>query len=147
MPAKTKTPKAQIAAEFDAFEKEMTRRIVAMLSKLGEECANEARKNGSYRDDTGNLRSSVGYLIAVDGSVQKQSFTPIGNAKDGDTGVKKAEALAHDVVKNFPHDIVLILVAGMECASYVANRGYDVLDSAEMWAKKEAPKKLKLVWK
>lgn len=147
MPAKTKIPKTQIAAEFDAFEKEMTRRIVTMLSKLGEECVNEARKNGSYRDDTGNLRSSVGYLIAVDGSIQKQSFAPIGNAKDGDTGVKKAEAFAHDVVKNFTHDIVLIIVAGMEYASYVANRGYDVLDSAEMWAKKEAPKKLKLVWK
>lgn len=147
MPAKTKTPKTQIAAEFDAFEKDTTRRIVTMLSKLGEECVNEARKNGSYRDDTGNLRSSVGYLIAVDGRVQIQSFKPIEKAKDGETGVKKAEAFAHDVVKKYPHDIVLIIVAGMEYASFVANRGYDVLDSAEQWAKKEAPKKLKLVWK
>lgn len=143
MPARTNTTRAQIAAEFDAFEKDMTRRIVKQLEIIGENCINEARKKRSYQDHTGNLRSSVGYLIAVDGKVQRQLFTPIENANDGDTGVKKAEALARDVIKNYPHDIVLILVAGMEYASYVANRGYDVLDSAEILARKLIPKMLK----
>lgn len=145
MPAKTKTPKTQIAAEFDTFGKDMTRRLTYLLKRVGEECVNEARQKHSYLDQTGNLTSSFGFLIAVDGKVVFEEFD--GGDVKREKGMSAGIRLAHDAVKNYPHDVVLILVAGMEYASYVANRGYDVLDSAELLAKKIAPKYLKLVWK
>lgn len=131
MPAKTNTPRTQIAAEFDAFEKRMIQKIVEQLKYVGEACVNEARQKRSYQIQTGNLISSIGYVIAEDGKIVFESFEGIKEA-----GKRAGIKLARDVAKNYPSDIVLIFVAGMEYASYVANRGYDVIDSAEILARK-----------
>lgn len=142
MPARTNTPRTQIAAEFAAFEKEMTQKIVHRLQYVGEECVNEARKKHSYCDQTGNLTSSIGFLIAVDGGVVFESFKGATEA-----GKRAGIQLARDVIKSYPNDVVLVFVAGMDYASHVANRGYDVIDSAETLARKLTPKMLKQIWK
>lgn len=142
MPARTNTPRTQIAAEFAAFEKRMIQKIVYQLQYVGEACAKEARQKHSYRDQTGNLTSSIGFSIAVDGVVVFESFEGAEEA-----GNRAGVQLAHDVIKSYPNDVVLVFVAGKDYASHVANRGYDVIDSAETLARKLAPKMLKQIWK
>lgn len=145
MPIRQRTPQSEVDRHFSGLAKRFEAQVLYQLGVLGEACINKARERGSYRDDTGNLRSSVGYIIAIDGKIHKQFFEPIENAKDGKTGVGEAEELARKVLEDYPEGIVLIVVAGMKYASYVANRGYDVIDSAEVFAKKNISKMMKQI--
>jgi hypothetical protein len=122
--------------------------IVQTLSYVGEKCVNEARDFGSYMDQTGNLRSSVGYVIVVNGSVVKENFksknisVQYSNLKTravkskrmsiGESGVSTAKAFAKEVASQFRYGYVLIVVAGMEYAGYVESYGKNVLYSAEL---------------
>lgn len=131
--------------EVDAYLEEQIQRIeqqaIYNLSYVGERCLNEARSTNSYKDQTGNLRSSIGYVIAKDGKiVQTSDFTPI---KGGNDGAKGGAAFARQLVKEFPDGIVLIVVAGMNYASYVSAKGYNVLDSAELLAEQLVPSIMK----
>ena len=42
-------------------------RCVETFCYVGERCVTEARKAGEYNDITGNLRSSIGYVVLVNG--------------------------------------------------------------------------------
>ena len=60
-------------SEVDAYLEEQIQRIeqqtIYNLSYVGERCLNEARSTNSYKDQTGNLRSSIGYVIVKDGKI------------------------------------------------------------------------------
>jgi hypothetical protein len=120
----------------DSFlKKQLEKRVQAIIGRIayvGESSINEARVSGTYMDRTGNLRSSIGYVIVKDGKViGKQGF----GGKEG----KQSEAFALQTAKSFPKGIVLIVVAGMSYARYVSAMGYDVLDSAQLLAEKLVP--------
>lgn len=119
----------------------LKRAIIYNLCVVGEKVRNEALDNGSYTDRTKNLRSSVGYVVVVDGQVYKMSAfgKPDGNNDGRSTGMSYARSLAG----KFPKGIVLIVVAGMRYASYVSAKGYNVLDSSELLADQLVPKMLK----
>lgn len=128
-------------SEVDAYLEEQIARIegqiIYNLSYVGEQCLNTARNNGSYLDHTNNLRSSTGYVIVKDGKiVQMSDFTPI---KGGSEGSKEGKAFARKLISEFPQGFALIVVAGMNYAAYVAAKGYDVLDSAELLAERLVP--------
>lgn len=119
----------------------LDRVLIRNLQYIGEECLNAARSTDSYKDQTGNLRSSTGYVIALDGKlVKKSSFEVI---KEGSEGKKAGLALAKELIDKYPKGAVLIVVAGMDYAVHVANKGYDVLDSAELTAEMIIPKVMK----
>ena len=80
----------------------------------------------SHTDRTGNLRSSVGYIIAMDGETVSENFEKSGKGNDGDTGISKARQLAEDISLAYQGSYVLIGVAGMEYAVYVEAKGKDV---------------------
>lgn len=105
---------------------------ILKLSYIGEVCVKDARLKGSYTDRTGNLRSSVGYVIVVNGKVVKSS--DFGTVKDGKTGSKDGKEYADSLVHKYSTGIALIVVAGMNYAAYVQRRGYNVLASAELIA-------------
>ena len=121
--------------------------IIREFLIIGEKCVNHARMLPSlsrddpaaarphqpnYIDDTGNLRSSIGYVLVMDGEIiTMSSFEPI---KNGEKGSKEGRSYAEDIAAKYPSGIVLVVVAGMDYAEYVAARGYDVLDSAELLA-------------
>lgn len=134
----TKTPIASIMLELTKEMQLAEEEIAEELARLGEEGVNEARLNGSYTDRTGNLRSSIGYVMAKGGNVITSSnFAKIiGNDNPDNIPVNGDEIgkkLATDAAKRLSKDgFALVMVAGMEYASYVADRGYNVLDSAEM---------------
>lgn len=123
--------------------------IIYQLCIIGEEVVNHARMLPSpsaddfdakitphqpnYMDWTANLRSSIGYIVAIDGEIiQMSEFEPI---KGGAEGSAKGKQYALQLVEQYPQGAVLIVVAGMHYASYVTGRGYDVLDSAELIAR------------
>lgn len=109
--------------------------IVYNLCAIGEQVLNAARSTNSYKDQTGNLRSSLGYVVAIDGEIVTMSdFAPADKGTDKATGQKEGKAYAQQLLDKFPTGIVLLVVAGMNYASYVSAKGYDVLDSAELLA-------------
>ena len=128
-------------SEVDAYLEEQIQRIeqqtIYNLSYVGDRCSNEARSTNSYKDQTGNLRSSIGYVIVKDGM---SDFTTVKNGREGTQG---GAAFARQLVKEFPSGIVLIVVAGMNYAAHVSARGYNVLDSAELLAEQLVPSLMK----
>lgn len=136
MAIKRLTPVSQIDAFVDAKMQRLEEAIIYNLSYVGEQCVNAARDTNSYKDRTGNLRSSVGYILVKNGTVIKSDFK---QEKDGKTGFEEGPKFAKSLVKEFPRGIALIVVAGMNYAHYVAVRGYDVLDSAQITAERLVP--------
>jgi len=118
--------------------------IIYKLAQAGEECVNEARNAGSYSDQTGNLRSSVGYAIFVDGQpYQIGHFDQVQGPKGNNgEGVQSGQEFALSLADEFPSGIVLVVVAGMKYASYVADKGKDVIQSAETFAEHRVPELL-----
>nr|DAM05492.1 MAG TPA: hypothetical protein [Caudoviricetes sp.] len=141
MPIRQITPKSQIDAYIKERMNRLKQAIIYNLCAIGEKVRNEAIESGSYKDRTKNLRSSVGYIVVVDGQVYKTgSFgKPDGNSEGKNAGMSYARSLAG----KFPKGIVLIVVAGMRYASYVSAKGYNVLDSSELLADQLVPKMLK----
>lgn len=131
--------------EIDAYMEQQLQRIeyalVRTLQYVGERCLTAARRSKSYRDITGNLRSSVGYVIAVDGTITNSS--DFRTVKTGGQGTQTGYEYAYRLVREqFPQGICLIVVAGMNYAAYVTAKGKDVLDSAELLAEQLVPKML-----
>lgn len=143
MPIKKLTPPANIDKFVEGEIEKLKNALAYNLGAIGEQVVNEARISGSYEDQSGNLRSSVGFVIAIDGEiVQCSSFEVVKNGKEG---AEKGKAYAMSLVERFPNCTVLIVVAGMHYASYVHAKGKNVLESSELLAKKlisELSKKL-----
>lgn len=120
-----------------AIEQEIARRRAALVRRMayiGEQAVNQMRSAGKYKDQTGNLRSSTGYLVIMDGKVVSESeFQTVKNGADGSKSGKK---FAEEVAKQHPTGIVLVVVAGMSYAVYVNAKGLDVIDSGELIAKR-----------
>lgn len=111
------------------------------LGYIAELVLNAARSTNSYKDQTGNLRSSIGYVMVKDGRIVEESSFNVVNA--GATGAKEGRDFAEQLARNFNTGYALIFVAGMNYAYYVSAKGYDVLDSAELLAKQVVPQILK----
>jgi len=111
--------------------------IIRNLQYLGEQCVNEARTNGDYIDRTGNLRSSVGYVVVVRGQVLQSNFKA---ASSDNTGLSEGKSLAEKLAQQFKSGYALIVVAGMDYAFYVEAANHrNVLASAELYAKQKLP--------
>lgn len=87
-----------------------------------------------YTDRSGNLRSSVGYAIYLNGELYKENFQQVSG---GSEGVEKAKSLIISRVKK--QGIQLIVVAGMGYARYVEAYGFEVLTPSRDYAEKELP--------
>ena len=141
MPIRQITPMSEIDRYTEQKLKGLEQAVIRTLTYCGELCLNVARSTNSYKDQTGNLRSSIGYVVTVDGRIVNQS--DFETVKKGGDGSKQGAAFAKQLVRRFPKGICLIVVAGMEYAAHVTNMGYDVLDSAELTADRIVPRLLK----
>jgi len=113
-------------AEFDArqkeFEEALDERILASMSYAGEEFVKDSRTQvgdhelGFYEDQTGNLRNSIAYYIYRFGELVKKDER--GNTENN---LKLISPLVQS--KNYQ----LIGIAGMNYASYVEAKGYNVI--------------------
>jgi hypothetical protein len=140
MPIRRLTPESNIDGYITNLIERKERVIIRDLCYVGEKCLNEARTNGGYYDQTGNLRSSIGYVVVVDGEiVQMSNFEQV---KSGRQGSLDGQDFIRQLLIKFPKGICLIVVAGMNYASYVSSKGYNVLDSSELLAEKLVPQML-----
>ena len=114
---------------------------IRALSKLGEQCVTKIRDRAgdkSWYDQTGNLRSSVGYVIAHNKNIIQ--YSAFNQVKQGSEGVKTGKDLAEKLAKRYSNNYVLIVVAGMNYAEFVeAMDNKDVLSSTELWVKEQVP--------
>ncbi len=145
MPITSKTTPNDIEKELERQANAMQDAILYNLKYIGEQVVNHARSLPSpwekswndseripphqpnYIDWTANLRSSIGYIIAIDGNIVVSSDFDGKGAE----GAKAGKEYAMEVLRRFPSGIVLIVVAGMRYAKFVQSKGYDVLHSAE----------------
>ena len=114
--------------------------ILNILMYVGESCITEARDNGSYMDQTGNLRSSIGYVVVRDGKIVGMKVGE--QVKEGTEGKGKAESYMTRLASEHSTGISLIVVAGMNYAVYVEGRGKNVLSSSELLAECIVPQML-----
>ena len=115
------------------------KRQIERLQYLGGLCVKQARENGSYMDQTGNLRSSIGYAIFQDGKAVVENYQRV---LSGANGMQEGMKLANEVASGYKEGILLVVTAGMNYALKVESKGRDVLTSAELLAEKELPKML-----
>jgi hypothetical protein len=105
------------------------------LQRVGETFVTGARNNANFTDRTGNLRSSIGYIILENGvQYADGGFTRI---KQGGEGIKKGKDFIDKISAKYPRGLVLICVAGMNYAAYVEAKGYDVITGSSQIAKDE----------
>lgn len=145
----------------DEYEKRVEQYYISRLVEAGEAAVVAAVTKGKYQNITGNLRSSIGYVIGYDGKVireggfhkvqgrrenyQRVTFTTRNGNKvdfwakgkfgDGSEGSQKGLEIARSVIAK-TKGYSFVIVAGMEYASYVNSRRYDVMDSAKLELKK-----------
>ncbi len=137
-----------IRKRFDNFLTEVDKMQIEILQELGEKCVTHARglpPEIGFHDQTGNLRSSMGYAIFKDGVAIHTWYekVPPKKPKEGVVydGMERGKQLAEEVGKN-TKGIVLVVTAGMNYATYVEAKGRDVLASAEILAQRELPRML-----
>lgn len=133
----SKTDMRKLRSGLQAKMKDIADLIIQQLSRIGEECVSIAREPhvNDYNDITGNLRSSIGYVILYDGKPVQYGASKIyaGSKGKGEAGPPAAEALLQSLQAKFPWGIVLIVCAGMNYAAYVENiRHKDVLTTSEL---------------
>lgn len=144
---------------FEIFKEEAEDKMFTLLQAAGEMFVRYARLEGNYTDRTGNLRSSIGYVIVEEGSVTFESnfnkvrgqgentalvrfttkdgkavrYATTGASGDGSEGQAKGRKLALELARSFRTGMVLIGVAGMEYAVYVeAMESKDVITAANI---------------
>lgn len=116
---------ARINIKIDQIKEKVIEQVTKKLLEVGERCIAEARNNGSYTDQTGNLRNSVGYVVMNRGNEVGRSNISTLNQK-----------VIDEIKAKYANDVVLIVVAGMNYAAYVEAKNYNVLTSAELLAEK-----------
>ena len=149
-----------IVRNVKAKTENLKQRCIDTFCYIGERCVTEARKAGEYNDITGNLRSSIGYVVLVNGKTHQygkpktfRGSVKVKNSKGrlvrsrGNEGVKEAqnvlEKLAKEFASKYPKGIVLIVSAGMKYAIYVEEiHNLNVLTSAELLADELVPRLL-----
>ncbi|WP_073180246.1 hypothetical protein [Cruoricaptor ignavus] len=100
------------------------------LNLAGMEIVNYAKDNREYKDQTKNLFNSTGYIVVRNGRVIKEGF------EGGQEGEATGRGYAHRLATQFADsDWALIIVAGMEYASYVEDVHHrDVLQHSKNFA-------------
>lgn len=138
------TPASKLEAFFDKALKIVYDKVVYNLSHLGLACVRRVRDRSgkeSWYDQTGNLRSSIGYAIYTYG--KKQIESAFESVLNGAEGSSKGKKMVEDLSGKYSDTYALVVVAAMDYADYVeAIDSKDVLASTELWAKKEVNKYL-----
>ena len=120
-------------------------RVQYNLSYLGNWCVRRIKDRSgteSWFDQSGNLRSSIGYAIYSYG--QKQIESAFEQVLGGQEGSSKGRKMVSDLASKYAETYALVVVAAMDYADFVeAIDSKDVLASTEIWAKQEVGKYLK----
>lgn len=131
----------KVTSIFDQAVKRVEQAVLFNLYVIGEGSVNHAREHGTYKDRTSNLRNSIGYVIAYNGEIIEYGFKK--SAGITDKKAFHADYKIQEMIGDSGFD--LIIVAGMNYARPVENRGYDVLSSTEKYLKREVQTKIRRI--
>jgi hypothetical protein len=98
----------------------------------GETRAELSIDSPGFNDDTGNLRSSIGFVLTHNGETIKEDFEKSAAGTDKSTGVQTGKAYAKKVNGVQELGWTMTAVAGMEYAGWVEALGYDVLTGSTL---------------
>ena len=90
---------------------------------VGGKAVAHAKSYGNFTDRTGNLRSSIGYVLAKDGDIiDVGGFESIsGPEGNNGEGISEGKKYAEELGKSSGSGYTLIIVAGMNYAEYINN--------------------------
>ena len=120
MALKSNFNEAQSMRDIDRQAETLYQKIINSFIYAAEDFITSAREQiqdhamGTYKDQTTNLRNSIGYFIFHDGKLVHENNENIIN-----------KAKTQEFVK--PSGFQMILIAGMNYASYVESKGYNVI--------------------
>lgn len=100
--------------------------VVTMARALPSPPATNKPHQPNYIDDTGYLRSSIGFALYNDGVCITQDFMPT-EGENSAGGMEAAKQTASQVAAQYSTGIVAVIVCGADYAAAVESRGYDVL--------------------
>ena len=105
---------------FNEHKEIVRKEIIRTLCYIGESAIKYIRQqpmNESWNDQTGNLRSSIGYVVVANGEIV--NISNFEKVKEGQDGTRIGESYAREIASTIAKDYALIVVAGMEYAIYV----------------------------
>lgn len=137
MPITQLTPRQSIEQHMQLEIQKKEQALLYYLAYIGESVVNIAKETRGYTDRTGNLVSSIGYVLVKDGRVvQSPSFD---QTMDGATGAQQGEEFAiQKAAELIPRGFGIVVVAGMDYATYVEATGRNVLTRSEIEAQNMA---------
>lgn len=115
-----------IAGNFQQFEESSRAALIDKLKRVGREqvkLAKSVEPPLGYYDDTGDLSSSKGAMVFVDGKEVYNYFTL---TEGGSNGMKEGRKFARQIGSETT-GIALVIVAGMFYAKYVEAHNKDVI--------------------
>lgn len=125
--------KAEVSNYLAVELKKIEDKIIEACEFAGEGFVKAAREmtkeEGGFGDITGNLRSSIGYFIVKDGKIIKQDLELSEKGSDRVTGLNTAKQFIKEIMDS--NGIHVYGVAGMEYASEVESRGFNVISAQE----------------
>lgn len=127
---------ADLQKQMDEIISRIVRVTKNELNQLGLEMLRNARMKtaaqGGFNDQTGNLRSSIGFILMYDGEVLHDDFQASAKGTDRATGVQKAKDTAEEIAAEKPEGWAIILVAAMEYATWVEAKNKDVITGSTL---------------
>jgi hypothetical protein len=132
--ATKKAVEKQIFDEASRIEKALIYTLEYMVRDL----INHAKLNKGYKDQTANLKSSIGGCVLKNGKpVTYRGYT--GKKVGSQTGLEYLNSIIPEV--KMEQGYVIVVTAGMEYATYVENyHGLNVLKKSELYMNQELPK-------
>lgn len=140
--------KADVQKDVDAFMERVFKITLNEIRAVGEKFVKDARQKapadigpgGSFNDQTGNLRSSIGYIIVYDGNIVREDFQLSKRGTERTPGMIAGREFAEYQAALNPTGWALITVAGMEYAAFVEAKGYDVITGSTLTANSDMNK-------
>ena len=113
--------------------------LIYYLESFVAELENHAKESAGYKDQTGNLKSSIGGAVLKDGKV----VTYKGFEGQGE-GITTGKEFLNSLITKYNKGYTILLVAGMEYATFVENyHNLNVLKETELKMQRELPDVMK----
>ena len=136
--------KEQVNKEIQRMRGNFEKALVYTLEALVERLINHAKMSAEYQDQTGNLKSSIGGVLLRDRKpIVYNGFDVV---LQGTEGMQNGEAFIDSLIPTMPGGYVLLIVAGMDYASYVQGvHGLNVLASTFLKLNMDLPQVLQAI--
>lgn len=128
--------KAQLNLFILGQAKVIEKALIYRLEYLVTQLQNHAKQSAGYKDQTANLKSSIGGVVVKDGkAITYRGFEKAGAqvGLEGGSGTGTGISFVNSLLNNINNGYGIIVVAGMEYASFVENHhNLNVLKKTEL---------------